>query len=237
MLVKSFTEGFDLHSFLATAGFSIVFGQDVIITNEDKMLKINNYEYNLKKELRQNFKNVTFSLFYGGGKDRVYEYLSKYIMNHNPPEQGLIIAEKVSKKVKSLLPVLMKYLQSELDYVKTNGYSLLSKIGGKRYYDDQDKMYGEILNARIQGSGAAAMSMALINVNSLLENKAKEFGVPEQEIGWLSMSIYDQVLISVNDKYLFLKDDIKQIMANALTFFLEDLKGESEVQITKQWSK
>lgn len=237
LLFKAYTEGFDLHSHLATESFSIIFNQRVQVTNEDKYIEIDGKRYNSKKELRQNHKNVLFSLFYGGGKERVYEYLSEYIVNHNPPEQGLLVAEKVSKKMKEMLPVLMNYLKSELDFVQVNGFSLLCKLGGKRYYDNVDKMYGEILNARIQGSGSSALDLALIKVDTWLVNKSKEFNIPEQEFGWLSMSIYDQVLVSINDKYLYLKDDIQKIMADSLTFFLDGLQGSSEVNIIKRWQK
>ena len=238
VLVRAFTEGFDMHSYLASAGYSIVFGREVKIENKNEYIEIDGHKYNMAKELRQDHKQVLFTIINGGGKERVYEYVSRYIINHNPPEQGLLIADKVTKKVKNLVSTLNKYLESRMDIVKDQGYLQLCKFGGRRYFDNPSNVWGEVLNAQIQGTASSCMDMALIKVDSFLESKSKELGIKEDELGWLSMSIYDQVLVSVNDKYLFIKDDIKKIMADSLTFFLSsNLKGGSSINIVKQWQK
>lgn len=238
ILVKSFTEGFDMHSYLASEYYTIVFNRPITILNENKYLEVDGFKYNMTKELRQDGKQVLFSLFNGAGKERVYEYLSKYIINHNPPEKGLLIAEKVSKRVKQLLHILVDKLEEQVDLAEEQGYIQMCKLGGRRYFDPGSKFYGEAMNAPIQGCAGSAMDMALIKVDTLLETKSKQLNIPEQELGWISMSIYDQVLVSLNDKYLYLKDDIQKIMADSLSFFLTpNLKGGSSINIIKQWQK
>lgn len=238
ILVKSFTEGFDMHSYLASEYYTIVFNRPITIFNENKYLEVDGFKYNMTKELRQDGKQVLFSLFNGAGKERIYEYLSKYIINHNLPEKGLLVADKVAKRVKQLLHILVSKLEEQVNLAETQGYIQMCKLGGKRYFDSGSRFYGEAMNAPIQGSAGSAMDLALIKVDSFLENKAKELNVPEQELGWLSMSIYDQVLVSLNDKHLIYQEDIKKIMADSLTFFLSpNLKGGSSTQILKQWQK
>lgn len=82
-----------------------------------------------------------------------------------------------------------------------------------------------------------AIKFALIQIDKWLESKSKELKIKEEDLGWISMSIYDQNLICLNDKYIEYATTIQKIMAEALTYFLIDLKGESDLNIRKFWSK
>lgn len=83
-----------------------------------------------------------------------------------------------------------------------------------------------------------AIKTALINIEKWLVETSEHLGISEDELGWISMSIYDQNLICLNDDYIFLADEIQKIMAKALTSFLKGgLEGSSDLNIRKYWSK
>lgn len=89
----------------------------------------------------------------------------------------------------------------------------------------------------IQASGADSIKIALINLDKWICDTAKKLNIEEDEFGWLSLSIYDQNLLCINDKYLNYAPEVPKIMAEAITYFLEDLKGSSDLNIRKEWSK
>lgn len=238
VLIKAFKDGFDHHSFLASGGYGIIFRQpDFEVKNEDVNVTIGDHTYNLKKNLRQDFKACTFSLIYGGGKQRVFEYLSSYISNHWPADQGLAIADQVCKRLKADLPDLVKWLQNQVNLAKKYGYIVGSKIGRRRYWDDPSDVYGEAMNFPIQNSGAESIKLALIRLDRWLGEKSAELGIAEEELGWLTLTVYDQNIVSLNDKYLDYASEIQRIMAESLSFFLTGLEGSSDLNITKQWTK
>lgn len=236
VILKAFKEGFDLHSYLSSISYSIIFDQNVTIKNENTEITVGKFTYNLKK-LRDEHKSCLFAKFYGGGKMRVMNVLNQWLVNHWPPDKRLIKADEVSKALDRALPVLTKYLRSRYDQCQKDGYVVANNLGRRRYFDDLEKAYGEILNMPIQATGADCIKIALINIDKWFVNKSRELGIPEKELGWITMSIYDQNLICLNDKYLEYAPEIPRIMAESISYFLEDLKGSSDLQIKKYWSK
>jgi len=238
LLINALENGFDHHSFLASDSFSIIFGRKVTIENEDKVLIIDGQSYNMKKELRQEHKNCLFSLFYGGGPKRVFEYLGKFIMKHNPPEQGLEIASKVSKKMKTNLPVLVKYLDKQVGIVKKQGFLVSSKLGRRRYFYDTDSAFGDAMNYGIQGSGGESMKFALIKIDKWIRKRANELGYSDyKQFGWITFTVYDQVVVSLHDDHLDEAEMIPTLMKESLDFFLTTLPAGSDLNITKKWQK
>ncbi len=236
VLMKAFKEGFDHHSFLASISYSIVFGRSVEIQNESKEITIDNHTYNLKK-LRDDHKSCLFAKFYGGGKMRVMNVLNKYLVNHVEPSKILDVADEVSKALNRALPVLTKFLRGKVKEVQENGFVVSNKLGRRRYFDDPESAAGDAMNLPIQGSGADCVKISLIKIDEWLGQKAKELGIPERELGYLTMTIYDQNLVSLNDKYLELAPEIPRLMAESINWFLTDLQGSSDLNIRKYWSK
>lgn len=240
VIMKAFKEGFDHHSFLASVSYSIVFNQEVAIKNAKEDIIIpgigKDFVYNVKA-LREQHKSCLFAKFYGGGKMRVMNVLNQYLVNHWPPEMRLIKAEQISKALDRTLPVLTKFLKDKVKSCQEKGYIVANKLGRRRYFDDVLKAYGEIMNFPIQASGADCIKIALINLDKWLGKKAKELGIQEREFGFICMTIYDQNLLCLNDKYLEYAPEIPKIMAESITYFLEDLKGSSDMNIRKFWSK
>ena len=78
------------------------------------------------------------------------------------------------------------------------------------------------------------MKMALINIDKLL---TKESQTANREVGYLSMTIYDQVLGCLNEDYLHLAPKIQEIMSDSLSYFLEGFRGNSDMNLRKFWHK
>lgn len=236
LILKSIKEGLDLHSLLGSISYSVIFNRPVQIKNTADIIDIDGFEYKLK-ELRQEHKSALFALFYGGGAMRIQNVLNQYLVNHLPPHQRLTKSTEISYALKNKLNTLTKYLKGTVEFCKKNGYVVANKLGLRRYFDDPDKAYGEIMNFGIQATGGDSIKIALIKIDKFLTDKAKELGIYEDSLGWISTSVYDQTLCCINDKYLEYAPDIQKIMAESLTYFLDDLEGSSDMQIKKQWSK
>lgn len=167
VLLKAFKEGFDHHSFLASISYSIIFDRKVTIVNEDKEFEIDGFRYNYKK-LRDVHKSCLFAKFYGGGKMRVMNVLNEYLVNHWQPADRLLKADEISKALNAALPKLTKFLKSKVDEAKKTGYTIANKLGRRRYYDNVDSTYGEIMNMpKLYGQDKS---------DKLLENLSNIFG-------------------------------------------------------------
>lgn len=236
VLMNAFIKKFDHHSYLSSISYSIIFNQEFKIENEDKPFEIGGITYNHKK-LRDDHKSCLFAKFYGGGTMRVMNVLNQYLVNHWPPEMRVVKADEISKALNRALPVLTKYLKSKVEECKKKGYIVANKLGRRRYFDKPDEAYGEIMNFPIQASGADCIKISLINIDKWLGEKSKELGIEETDLGFIVMSIYDQNLICLNDKYLNLASEIPKIMTESINYFLEDLSGGSDLNIRKEWSK
>jgi DNA polymerase I-like protein with 3'-5' exonuclease and polymerase domains len=236
VILKAFKEGFDHHSFLASISYSIIFKKQIEIKNKSEDFEIEGFKYNHKK-LRDVHKSCLFAKFYGGGKMRVMNVLNEYLVNHWPPELRLEKADEISKALNKALPVLTTHLKKQINDCYEKGYSVANKLGRRRYFDNPKDSYGEISNFGIQGTGADSIKIALIKLDKWLMETAKNLNIEETELGFIVMSIYDQNLLCINDKYLYLAQEIPRIMSESINYFLEDLIGSSDLQIKKHWSK
>ena len=236
VLMKAFQEGFDHHSFLASVSYSNIFGEKTEIENSQKEIKIGNFTYKSKK-LRDDHKAALFSKIYLGGPKRIQNILNEYLCNHITPNKRFKIAEKISEDLDNTLPELIKFLKSKVNDVKEKGYVTTTKLGRRRYFDNPENAYGDAANFDIQGTGAMSIKLSLILIDKWFEDKSKELNIKEEELGWITMSIYDQNLISLNKKYIELASEIQNIMAYSLTFFLTTLQGSSDLNIREYWGK
>lgn len=245
VLLKAFQEGFDHHSFLASISYSLIFGQEVEIKNKSEKITIANHTYDIKK-LRDVHKNCLFSKIYLGGPKRVQAYLNEYLVNHVPAEERYNICKQISDALDGKLKTLMKYLKGIVELTKQQGYVVANKLGRRRYFENPQSVYGNSCNVKIQGSGADSMKIALINLDKFFVTKSVELNISEDELGWLSMSVYDQCLCNFNKKYLEYDEagkpkglvlEIPKIMGNALGYFLTTLEGKSDLNIRTYWGK
>lgn len=237
VILKAFKEGFDHHSYFASISYSVIFNRKIEIKNKSEMIDIDSNEYDIKK-LRDEHKNVIFARIYGGGPRRVQALLNKYLVKHIAPDLRFSTCEKISKELDKATPYLSKYLKSKVDEVKQNGFVETTMYGRRRYFDNPEKAFGDAMNYDIQSSGSIAIKIALINIDKFLVEKSRELNINEDDLGWIAMSIYDQNLICMNDKYIEFAPNIQKIMSSALTSLLkEDLIGSSDCNIRKWWSK
>lgn len=236
LILKAFRDGFDHHSFLASISYSIIFNKKIEIKNENIEIEIDGFKYNLKT-LRDEHKSCIFAKIYLGGAKRVQNVLNKYLVNHWPPELRFEKANEISKALDKTLPILNKYLKSKVDEVKKNGYVVANKLGRRRYFDIPDEAYGEAANMPIQASGADSIKIALIKIDNWIDETAKKLNIKPEQFGWLTMTVYDQNLVCLNDKYLEYANEIPKIMSDSITYFLTKLKGSSDMKIKKYWSK
>lgn len=236
VLLKAFQEGFDHHSFLASISYSIIFGQKVEIKNANEIITVEGKEYNVKK-LRDDHKACLFSKIYLGGPKRIQAILNAYLVNHVPPAERFDRCKQISNALDKTLKVLITFLKGKVDETKANGYTLANKMGRRRYFDNPQSVFGDAANVAIQGTGADAMKIAMVNLDKFFESKSAELGIPEEKFGYLTMSIYDQVLCNLNISYLAYKEEIPNRMGKAITYFLTTLKGESDLNVREFWGK
>lgn len=91
------------------------------------------------------------------------------------------------------------------------------------------------MNAEIQGTGGDCMKIALIKLDNWFKEKAIELNIPTDELGWPALSVYDQALVQLNDKYLDLAPNVSKLMAESINVFLHHLNGKADLEIKKHW--
>ena len=242
LLYQAVAEGLDHHSELASITFSLLFGKQCKLTKTNKKitaqdLKGNTITYR-HKDLREIHKNCLFCKFYGGGPEKIYGILSEYICRHIPPALRMQMSRKISAALNKALPKLNLYLRNRIKLAKRDGFLISSTLGRRRYFPKQQDFFGEAMNFPIQGCGAESIKLALIRVDKFLRTKAEELNLPSQfDLGWISLTIYDQIVVTLKDEYLHLAEEISNIMGESLTVFLSELKAQSSYSITKCWHK
>jgi len=226
LLMRSLTEGLDMHSELASISFSIIFGQPVKISKSTEPMTINGITI-IPGEARDIHKSVTFSKFYKGGPKRVYQVLSRYINMVRLPNERMDTAKKISEAIDDALPRLSRYLSRLIDTANANGYLITTKLGRRRVFDT--RVYGEASNAPIQGSNADAMKIAMINIDKYLTDTGA---------GRIILTVHDEVVCEVKSGMAEkVGKIIEDEMSKALSWHLSNLKGKASVHIGDYWEK
>lgn len=227
LLLDSILNGDDMHSKLASVSFSIIFDTPVKVTKSEDPITIKGHEF-VPDTLRTVHKSVLFAKFYKAGAARVYQVLAKYInIFYDTPEERLSIADKVSLALDKELPKLSKYLSDIIDQANKKGYLRGSKLGRIRWF--KENAYGDAANMPIQNTNSEAMKIALINIDKYLE---------ETGYGRLVLTVHDESLSEVKDEYAEeAAKVIRQITADALSWFLTTVKGGASINIKKHWEK
>lgn len=239
LIEGNFTGDDDLHSILASAYFSVIFAQNIEVNDSQEEIetvnKLNEVHTFIKQKLRTSSKTVTFGIIYGATGKKIASVLSDYIRLFYDESQMITVGKKILAIIYQKMPNLMAYLRSLLSTVEQYGYLRSSKLGRIRYFPNGG--YGEIMNYPIQGTGAEAMKLAICNIDDYLKKLHKKYG---EEVGYIAMPVYDQLIINIKKKYVDLvKDQIVKLMADALEFFLDGspIKGAADCKITPYWVK
>ena len=218
LLMRAANEGFDLHSYLSSKAFSIINNHTTTIKNDYSIVQILGNDY-ICKDVRQLCKNAIFSLFYGGGWRRIYEYLSEWVLRTSNPEQ---VSISIHRMLKQELPGLMRYLNNIINSAQTNGFLSLN-TGRKRYFDKD--VYGEAANFPVQGHAGESMKLFLIKLNKRLSEKEK-----------IVFIIYDQVVVETSpERAQEVRDLVINCAQEALQKFVKPLKAKASGKITNQW--
>lgn len=224
LLMASIKDGVDMHSKLASATYSILAGERVEISKDKNPLLIRGVKL-IPGRVRDRHKSVTFSYFYLGGPGRIYTIIGDDIRKFRSDVRGA--CKEVHAELGRQLPVLSAYLKSKVDTANTVGFLTLPKSGRRRYFNGS--AYGDAANNDIQGINAEAIKVAMINMNKYF----KQTGY-----GRLVLNVHDQLVSSCKPEHAQeVAEKQKQVMSDALTYFLSNLKGSSTVKITKNWEK
>lgn len=224
LLKAAILEGVDLHSKLASHSFSLIFGEEVVIKDTKDTITVKGHTFTLSK-LRTEHKSVVFASFYKAGAARIKAILGKYLILFCPGREQEV-AQQISDKLYSEMPLLSAYLSRLIKDGNTMGYARTFKSNRIRYFDKNS--YGNICNYPIQSANAEAMKVAMINIRKLV----RPLG------GRLLLPVHDQSITSVPKELAAeLGPKIADIMAKALGYFMQQIPGESTYKQLERWEK
>lgn len=223
ILLSSFNEGLDLHSYLAQASHRIIEDNDEFIVSK----KVNG-------NLRNAHKPVLFGYIFGGGVNRIAGVLNIAIAT----------SKKVYAKLKDNLKTLTIYQnQIKQKVVREKQIRCGSYINRIRYFnfhvetnlEDYD-IEKQGVNFPIQSTAASMMKEAMLEVTSY-------FKANNHTDCKIKLQIYDELIIQIPKKkiytikYPYIEQEIKTIMEEVGTKFLTGLKMETEAKIENYWTK
>lgn len=215
LLLAAILEGADMHSELSSMSYSIIFGEDVVVSSKGTWK-----EYSLSK-LRNDHKPVVFAYFYLASAGTIYGALAKYINKYH--KDGLAVAKKIKEGLDKRLPKLYAKLKSWAEF--DGEYMTITKFGRIRFIKDTD--YASKANAPIQGTNAEAMKVALIKAHQYLG-------------GWgrVVLTVHDEIVVQVpRNRADEAAVAIQSIMADSLGYFLDGVPGAASVKIADYWVK
>jgi DNA polymerase I-like protein with 3'-5' exonuclease and polymerase domains len=179
--------------------------------------------YNTKEEVtkktmwegisfRTKHKPINFAVPYGGS----YKIIAK----------SLNVSDKVAKKafraIENKIPILLAYVKGNAEKVKRDGY-LIAKSNRIKYNLSVTEAY----NYEIQEANATAMKLALY----LIHNYIRENNIDAKIVN----TVHDAVYLVIREwtDVTF----VKELMKEALQVFLNGVEADSDLIITKYWSK
>jgi len=234
VLMKALLEGLDHHTFLALETYKIIFGKSVTVEKGNhEPFEIDGYTYT-PNQLRNEHKGALFATFYGGGARRIADIFSLFLSRHCKGREERV-AQAISRTLKNNLPVLNEWLLKQKQLYEKDGYILSSKLGRRiKFFENA---HGEPMNAPIQGTGAEAIKIAMINMYRFFKKMEKKYGI--KDIGWVSLNIHDEIVAEIKEEYAEeLKPQLDELMRKALTVLIDPpLEGKATGKLTKKWKK
>lgn len=229
-LIKSMNEGLDMHSKAAEVTFRIVKNNPKLVVSKTE-----------NKNLRNQQKGITFSLFYGAGVGKISELLNIH--------QGL--AKKVFEALKGLMPELFNYLDRVSSSAVKHGYVIANPITKRRRwfgeyikYRDDPNTFGvpyenvhsirrEASNFPIQGTNADMLKLSAINIEKYLREKYGD-NYEVRQLFW----VHDEFVIQVpEDNAEEDRRNIEQIIIDSCNTFLGKVSMEVEGVVAPHWVK
>ena len=127
------------------------------------------------------------------------------------------------------MPVLSAYLSGLIVEAQTKGFLRDSSFNRIRYFD-VEKVYGEAANYPVQGTNGEAIKMAIVNFDSIIEKKNYDARIV--------MQVHDELLVEAREDIVDdVAKDLKETMADSLSYFLKTIKGGASVSIAAHWKK
>lgn len=161
---------------------------------------------------RTTHKRINFGVLYGGSHKRIAQ-----ILNIKEP-----VAKKAYGLIEKKVNKLMTYLKGNAEKAKRDGY-LVTKSNRIKY----NLSMTEAFNYEIQEANATAMKIALY----LIHNYIRENNIDAKIVN----TVHDAVYLVVREwtDVTF----VKELMKEALQVFLKGVEADSDLIITKYWSK
>lgn len=215
MLMDSVNEGTDLHSYLATGTFRIVYNDpELVVTDKHN------------KALRTAHKPILFGVFYGAGASRVAQVL-------NIPKS---IATSVYERIRTLLPEFFLYQDSVQKFALSNRYIHdHSKYKRRRWFTKEDpkhRVEKQASNFGMQSSGASMMKEALVKIAAYLKTLNNEYPLA-RIIG----TVHDEAIIQIPKGRVDVAEHCQQIMIEVGNTFVKDVELKASLSIKPYWTK
>lgn len=215
MLMASVNEGTDLHSYLATGTFRIVYNDPELIVTEKH-----------NKPLRTAHKPILFGVFYGAQASRVSQVL-------NIPKS---IATQVYNNIRKLLPDFFTYQDSVQKFALSNMYIHdHSKYKRRRWFtkdDPKHRIEKQASNFGMQSSGASMMKEALVTIEEFLQTIRHEYPLA-RIIG----TVHDEAIIQLPADRKDYAERCKEIMIEVGNSFVEGVSLKASLAWEPYWTK
>lgn len=169
----------------------------------------------------------------------MYAVLSEYINKFVPADNIDNVSKQIADKLKAMMPQLLVWLQQGIREYEAQGYVVTSTLGRRVKFGPN--AYGDILNSKIQGTGAESIKWAMIKQFNFLRQKEKEFNLAPLSLGYIALNVHDQCVINIDKKYVeIFKPELDKLASDALLFFLpliQPLKIVAKGNIITKWEK
>lgn len=214
ILLASFNEGLDLHSYLAQGSFRIIENNNNLIVSKSE-----------NKDKRNAHKPIIFGALYGAGVNRISDVL-------NIPKE---VATKVYNNLKLSLPDLFKYQ----DVVKKQSLktktircgSYINRVKRFNYLSNNEtedyKIEKESCNFPIQSSGASMLKLCTITLYNYFKDNNLDCKI--------KATVHDELIIQIPKDDFVIAEKIKEIMQNTANIFLNNIVMESEMTVANFW--
>ena len=218
-LVKTFTDGYDIHSIIAGTAYNILNN-----ANENWIYKSDSKGFYHTNGIshRDNAKTFFYAYLNGATGGKLAEV-------YGVP---LSTGKKLFKALEEKLGGLSKFIRKQVAYNKKYGYVWSNRIcNRKRYHADPTNA----TNYYWQSTNADAMKLALIMIDEHIKSNKLD--------AWIINTVHDSVFVAIRNPsnvcYLANHPDlqwISDIMALSLEFFLGNgVKGEADLEVSNYW--
>lgn len=229
LIIKSITDGLDLHSMLASKSYTII-SQETGRKYKLTTTPGSNGEITITKKdekLRTEHKPVLFSVIYKAGANRVSELL----------DIPVDVAKKVLDGIYESLPVMKAYLDKTAKDTLHRGYIVSDPIIKRRRYFSSEmlnekayKVEKEAANFPVQSGNANMIKLSLVEIDKYIRDNNLD--------AWIVNTVHDEIsLIAHKDVADRVYKDVKAIMESTANQFLTGVTMSSSGAVADCWQK